>query len=177
MEQTDEEIVDIARTVNKEAYGELIKRYERKLTRYINYLTNNKEQTEDILQETFTKGYVNLNSFKIDKKFSSWIYRIAHNETMNTINKNKKLVLDFDFGFLESEENLEKSFEKEEMAKGVRECLERLPLKYREILSLHYLEDKPYSEIGDILRMSTGTVGTRIRRGKKLLRKICQKLK
>jgi len=66
----------------------LIKRYEAKLSRYIRRIAGlNKEDTEDILQEVFIKVYQNLNSFDKDLKFSSWIYRITHNEVIDSYRK------------------------------------------------------------------------------------------
>ncbi|MDD5681357.1 MAG: sigma-70 family RNA polymerase sigma factor, partial [Candidatus Omnitrophica bacterium] len=82
--------MEIVRTKNKEVYAEIIKRYQTKLIRYATYITNDGSMGADAVQESFTKAYVNLNSFNIKKKFSSWIYRIVHNETMNIINKQKR---------------------------------------------------------------------------------------
>lgn len=170
---TDEQLVNLVRTENKELYTELVNRYENKLERYISYLTNKEEWINDILQETFIKAYENLNGFDINKKFSSWIYRIAHNETINRISKEKRVVTGIDLTLIEElfqfqpEEEYEKEITKNLVSKG----LNALPLKYKEVMTLFFLEDKKYDEISDILRMSTGTVGTRINRGKKLLYK------
>ena len=62
---------------------------------------------------------------------------------------------------------------KEELVANTRECLDKMDLIYREPLSLYYLEDKSYEEIGDILRLPMGTVATRINRAKVIMRKIC----
>ena len=172
---TDEKVVEFTRTKNKEAYAEIIKRYQDKLMRYAKYLLNDNEKAADVVQESFIKAYVNLNSFNSKKKFSSWIYRIVHNQAINLIDKRKREIplldnIDFDSGI-----NIEEEYKKKEIAKIVKECLNRMPVLYKEPLSLYFLEDKSYNEISDILRIPIGTVGTRINRAKVLMKKICLK--
>ena len=142
---------------------------------YANYLLNDNEKAADVVQESFIKAYVNLNSFNSKKKFSSWIYRIVHNQAINLIDKRKREIplldnIDFDSGI-----NIEEEYKKKEIAKIVKECLNRMPVLYKEPLSLYFLEDKSYNEISDILRIPIGTVGTRINRAKVLMKKICLK--
>ena len=89
---TDEEIVRITREEDKEVYTHLVRRYEDKLLRYIKRYIKNEDTSEDVLQTTFIKAYENLNGFDIKKKFSSWIYRIAHNEALNKLKKELFLI-------------------------------------------------------------------------------------
>lgn len=174
---TDEELVKIIRSENKELYSEIVKKYQGKLFRYANNIVRDESRTTDIVQQTFIKAFINLNGFDISKSFSSWIYRIAHNEAMNLIKKYKKeisLSPDFD---IQSLDNVEDEYTKEEVTIEVKKCLKNIPLLYSEPLSLYYLEDKSYEEVGDILRLPVGTVGTRINRAKALMKKICKKNK
>lgn len=174
---TDEQLVSVVRTKDKEAYSEIIKRYEHKLIRYITYLIGDKDKAVDIVQNTFIKVFINLNSFNLKKKFSSWIYRIAHNEGVNIIKKNKMQVQwNEDFDYAENI-NLEDSLIQKELKLKANYCLNKMPLIYREPLSLFFLEEKSYEEITDILRIPMGTVGTRINRAKILMKKICQNQK
>jgi len=172
---SDEKVVEIVRTDNKEIYAEIIKRYQTKLMRYALYLINDEHQAADVVQDSFIKAYVNLQSFDLKKKFSSWIYRIVHNEAMNMIKKSKKevpILDDFDFS---SEEDVLKDFEQKEIIIKVTKCLNEIPLLYSEPLSLYYLDEKSYEDISDILRIPMGTVATRINRAKVLIKNICQK--
>ena len=73
--------------------------------------------------------------------------------------------------------NIEDEFIKTELKKTTHDCLKQLPIKYREPLSLYFLEEKTYEEISDIIRMPINTVGTHIYRAKILMKKICKKLK
>lgn len=172
---SDEKVVEIVRTKNKEVYAEIIKRYQTKLIRYATYITNDGSMGADAVQESFTKAYVNLNGFNIKKKFSSWIYRIVHNETMNIINKQKRQQPIDEMTDIDSEINLEDEFIKNELIHHAHKCLNKISIIYKEPLSLYYLEEKSYEEISDILRIPIGTVGTRINRAKGLMKKICQK--
>lgn len=176
-ELSDEEVIKLVREDNKELYADIIKRYQDKLMRYAVYLTQEESKASDIVQDSFIKAYINLNSFDLRKKFSSWIYRIVHNEAMNAIRKDKNnFVLDGKIDF-DSGTDLEDSLIRKELKEHAQWCLSQLPVMYREPLSLFFLEEKSYEEISDILRIPTGTVGTRISRAKAMLKKICQKIK
>ena len=183
--KSDLELVQLS-LENKENFYYLIKRYEHKIFCYISRLTNvSQEESEDILQDIFIKVYRNLNGFNQNFKFSSWIYRIAHNEIINHYHKNKsrlemvslnldnndvynldKSISDTDdvYNYLISKENADK----------IREVLAKLPNKYREVLILHYLDEKKYDEISDILCKPPGTVATLINRAKSKFKKIAK---
>lgn len=173
---SDEELASFVREKDKELYGEIIRRYQEKLLRYVEKIVRDEHIAQDAVQEAFIKAYVNLNSFNTNKKFSSWIYRISHNEAINLIKKEKKKVsLGKNKWMSEMIEDknvdIEKEFERKELIKTVRKLLKRLPVKYRSPITLFYLEEKSYEEISDILRIPVGTVGTRINRGKKIIAK------
>ncbi len=176
---SDEELVGLVRSEDQELYRELVGRYQSKLLRYANYLVHDEAPAADVVQEAFIKAFVNLKGFNAKKKFSSWIYRIVHNEAINYLKRSKRITPLSGHQWLEgkikSDTDLENDFLKKEKEENVRRNLEKLPLKYRELLVLHYFEEKSYEEISDILRMPMGTVGTRIKRGKKLLREVLEK--
>lgn len=163
--------------VNPDSFALIIERYEKKLLRYLSYFVGvDKSQAEDILQETMIKVYRNLNGFNPNLSFSSWIYRIAHNEALNFIRKNKKqasISLDAEdednlalLKVLASEENIPAEAAQKEMAGKVREILTLLREDFREMLILRYLEGYDYQEISDILKKPLGTVGVMIGRAK-----------
>ncbi len=172
---SDEKLVEIICYKDKEVFSEIIKRYQNKIFNYVNYLTQDQEKTKEIVQETFIKCYINLNGFNIKKKFSSWLYRIAHNETMNFFNKNKKQISLNEKINLSDDYNIEEELVKKEIKKNLEKCLEKLPIIYKETIILYYLEERSYEEISDILKIPIGTVSVRINRSKSLLKKICQK--
>lgn len=173
---TDEQVADYVRTKDPEAYHEIMTRYQNKLIRYANYLTHDKMEAADIVQNSFIKAFVNLKGFDAKKKFSSWIYRIVHNEAMNTLVKRKKEIMIPEGMDFKAEEKTEIDFAKKEVRVIVHSCLSQMPSLYAEPLSLFFLEEKSYKEISDILWLPIGTVGTRINRAKFLMKKICQKI-
>jgi len=159
---SDEMLVEKIRSKDKNLYTHIVERYEAKLMKYAFYLINDQHKAADVVQESFIKAYINLNSFNTKKKFSSWIYRIVHNESINMIKKYKKEI------------SLDEIDAKEIIAKA-QNCLSQMPIIYSEPLALYYLEEKSYEEISDILRIPMGTVATRINRAKIIMKLICQK--
>ncbi len=85
----DEDLVVFVREKDKEAYGFIVDRYEKRIFYYINRLINNPEEAKNLTQQTLVNAYVNIYSFDKNKKFSSWIYRIAHNLAVNWLKKKK----------------------------------------------------------------------------------------
>lgn len=170
---TDEQLIKYIRDQDNQKYAEIITRYKTKLMRYAVYLTRDESKASDVVQEAFIKAYININSFNLDNKFSSWIYRIVHNEAMTVLRKTQNHIsmledFDWDCGI-----NIEDEFIKKELQAHANECLTKIPIIYREPLSLYFLENRSYEEISDILRIPIGTVGTRINRAKAIMKKIC----
>lgn len=172
---TDEAIVELVCRDNQEHYAQLVTRYQQPLLRYVYNLIHNEAVAQDVVQETFIKAFVNLNGFDARKKFSSWIYRIAHNEAMNAVKKYRKEVRLPETFEIPSELNLEDVFSRQETVDRVQQCLSALPIRYAEPLLLRYVDEQSYDEISYILRIPQNTVSSRISRGKKLLHRICQR--
>lgn len=169
---SDEKVVEIVIKKDKQAYEELVGRYEKKLLRYAKRLIGNEHDADDIVQDSFIKAYVNLKGFDTKRRFSSWIYRIVHNEAINKI-KSKKRFLSLEFPSFSkklsyTEDHIEK-MNKKSIKKLINKSLSKLDIKYKDPLVLYFLEEKSYEEISDILRIPLNTVGTRISRGKKML--------
>ncbi len=162
------------------AYKYIIDRYEKRLLRYIQrILFISKEDAEDILQEVFIKAYKNINGYDSRYSFSSWIYRIAHNEAVSFLRKRKSSVQGYQdmdvFDNLPSDESIEDNFISELRNKEVKNILKMLEPKYREVLILRYFEDMEYNEISDILHTSVGNVSSLINRGKKRFKVLVEK--
>lgn len=175
---TDAELV--AHTLRvPDVFAYLIERYEEKLGRYIRRLgIKTSEDIEDILQEIFIKVYKNLNAFDTGMAFSSWIYRIAHNEAVSFYRKQNvrpegHLVTESDEVLLwqpaQDTASADALFDKNIDASLLRQALLALPSKYQDPIILRFFEYKEYDEISDILKIPTSSVGTLIHRGKKLL--------
>lgn len=180
---SDEEVVKLT-LKDKHMFGILIERYEPKLKRYIARLgVRNPDDQLDVMQEVFLKVYRNLNGFDTKLSFSSWIYRIAHNEAISwyrklSVRPEGHLVADGDeiLSFIsQKEESADKVFDAKLDAKEVNEALLKIDDKYRQVIILRYFEHKEYDEIADILKMPVGSVGTLLHRGKKQLQNVLKK--
>lgn len=173
--KTDEAIVAQIIAGDIDAFEEIMTRYEDKLTRYVIYLIRHQTTVEDVVQETFIKAYQNLHNFNPKYKFSSWIYRIAHNEAINAVRK-LRFVSDKEIDDLPDvyDQKVGEIIDQKLRQKQVRLCLNQLSQKYREVVQLVYLENMKYEEVGQILQIPTSTVGVRLARAKNQLKKICE---
>lgn len=179
-EKTDIELVGLSLS-DPNYFLFLTKRYEEKLLRYIMRISKfSRPDAEDVLQEVFIKTYYNLNGFDKELQFSSWIYRIAHNEAVSAIRK-KAVRPSIAFEV----EDLIKFGDSFDMTKEMDNALDRkmidvalskLDEKYRDVLVLRFLDEKDYVEIADILKKPVSTVGNLILRGKKLFKEEYEKL-
>lgn len=176
---SDEDVVKLVQGGKKELYREIVIRYETKLLRYATYLLRDEDEAADVVQSAFVKAYINLQGFNTKKKFSSWIYRIVHNEAINAIKKKHKEISlddnDWVKNIADDQESAEEEISREQAQEVLRQHLADMPVTYSEPLELFYIEEKSYEEISDILHLPMGTVGTRISRGKKALKKIYEK--
>lgn len=182
-ELRDEEVVQMTLT-DPNQYGILMERYEAKLKRYIARLgVRNLDDQLDVLQEIFLKAYRNLNGFDTTLSFSSWMYRIAHNEAISFYRKKHvrpegHLVSDGEevLEFLSSKEaGPEVTFDQTVNATELAQALAAIDEKYREPIILRFFEHKEYDEISDILEIPIGSVGTLLHRGKKQLASVLNK--
>lgn len=172
--KTDEELARLA-AGDPHAFVPLVKRYEARLLAYIRRISGfQKEDAEDILQEAFMDAYRHIADFDSALKFSSWMYRIAHNRTISSFRKKRARMSDVsiddeEMGFerlLATKEEGSAFVERVLTVQAVKQVLDKLPERDREVLVLAYLEEKSYEEISDILQAPMGTVGTWIRRAK-----------
>ena len=174
--KTDEQIV-VLTLKNQDYYLCLMKRYEAKLLNYILKISNvSREDGEDILQEVFIKAYQNLNDFDLNYKFSNWIYSIAYNATISAFRKKKVRPQTVSWedkdlnNILESTLDVENTSLQKLTYKQILKIINRLPLKYKDVLILKFMEGKDYREISDILHKPMGTIATLINRAKKSLK-------
>jgi RNA polymerase sigma-70 factor (ECF subfamily) len=178
---TDEELAE--RSVSDTVFfGELIERYNATLLRYVMRRSHaTKEDAEDIVQNSFIKMYRNINDFDYNLKFSSWAYRITHNELIDWYRKQKSrpqlVVSDKDedvFASIAGDMNIEKEAIQKETKKEIESVIKTLDPKYQEVVMLRFFEDKSYDEISDILQIPAGTVAIRLSRAKKVLQSALQ---
>ncbi|KKQ30012.1 MAG: RNA polymerase sigma-70 factor, ECF subfamily [Candidatus Shapirobacteria bacterium GW2011_GWF2_37_20] len=163
----------------------LMKRYEDKLTNYVRRFTYlSDDDIADVVQESFINTYQHLNDCDCNLKFSSWLYRIVHNQAINFIKKNKQSLkiemIDNDDEFVDwlvADTDIEKETITKHFNDYVTTILEKLKPDYKEVLILKFFEDKDYQEISDILQKPMGTVATLLSRAKIQFKEIYEKEK
>ncbi|HOG37750.1 MAG TPA: sigma-70 family RNA polymerase sigma factor [Candidatus Woesebacteria bacterium] len=169
----DQQLVHLSLT-DSQYFLCLMQRYETKLTAYLNrfvYLPS--EDIADIIQESFINTYRHLGDYNPKLKFSSWLYRIVHNQAVNFLKKSRLTrQINFDpedddfTSSLIAAVNIEQETVNQHFRRHVKTILQQLKPQYREVLVLKYFEDKDYHEISDILQKPMGTVATLISRAK-----------
>ena len=177
--KSDQELV--AATLNdRHSFALIVERYQAPLKRYIIRLgCADRCDVEDVLQEVFLKCYVHLNDYDSSLKFSSWLYRITHNETMSLFRKKRvrpvTMTTEEDlklFDNIPEKTDFLNDLIRESDAKNLHSALVSINEKYRTVIVLRFFEEKSYTEISDILQIPEGTVATYINRGKKELNEI-----
>lgn len=169
---TDEQIVERARVGDREAFGEIVRRWERKIFALAYGILGSPEDARDATQETFIAAYRNLQGFRGDAKVSSWLHRIAVNQC---ISRQRKARVRHETG-LEDERDAEgerflataehaspaKSAERREAAEAVRRAVAALPPELREVVLMKEFEELTFQEIADALEIPLSTVKSRL---------------
>jgi RNA polymerase sigma-70 factor (ECF subfamily) len=178
----ESELVAKARTGDLEAFNALIKRYERKIYRLAKHITQNDEDAEDVLQETFLKAYEHLKDFQGQSKFYTWIVRIGVNESLMKLRKRRSdrtVPLDEPVDTGEDtvareiavwEENPEQRYSREEMGKILDEAVDTLRPAFRTVFVLRDIEELSTEETAEALKISVPAVKSRLLRARLQLR-------
>lgn len=170
---TDEEIIKQIQGGDKDKYGEIIDRYQKRIAGFVRKMIGRQDEIEDLVENTLISAYENIQSFNLKQKFDNWILRIAHNKTVDFIKKKKPTYLAEEWEDIKSDEMMIEEMEiKKENKYRILKALDKLELKYREVLILYYFEEKSYEEISDILKTTVGNVGIMIKRAKEKLKKL-----
>ncbi len=173
---SDQELVALSLS-DSANFAYLITRYKERFFCYLKRLSGlDNDRIEDVIQDSFIKIYYHLNDFDAKLKFSSWAYRIVHNQAMDDLRRrhNRDLPLLDDFDVADTSDlcsDIDKILEKEKIALVINGLEE----KYRQVLILRYLENLDYQEISDILEKPLGTVSTLIKRAKERFKNNYQK--
>jgi RNA polymerase sigma-70 factor, ECF subfamily len=167
---TDQELVKLSLNGDLLAFEEIVNRYQQPLLRYtFRLLNNNWQDSEDAVSETFLKIYKYLNSYNDNWKFSSWLYRIAHNQAVNIIkSKSGLFFIDLDNFRFTSQSKEESNLQKEEL----ENVLQKLKIEDRNLLILFYIEEMSLNQIGEILQLNPNTVAKKLSRARAKAKKI-----
>lgn len=176
---TDEQLVELAVKENPDAFGEIVKRWERKIFALCFGMLSREDEAKDAAQETFIAAYRNLSKFRGDAKVSSWLHRIAVNQCLTT----KRRAKTRSESFLDDEANSDekvfvaaahlspsKMTEQNERLQFVRQAVNSLPVDLREVVVMKEFEEMTFQEISDTLSLPLSTVKSRLYTALKQLR-------
>ena len=185
--QLDEDQVLIKKTLrgDRKAFEELMSKYEKKIFSFVVRMVRNEETAVDLTQDFFFKIFTVLDKYNYEYKFSTWAYRICYNLVIDHIRKNQAQVDSLDDESVTSRDLLEsdnvsredgfKALARAETRDYIWNVVDQIPLKFRELILLRYIQDLKYEEIAEITALPVGTVKNRIFKAKEILKKEMEK--
>jgi RNA polymerase sigma-70 factor (ECF subfamily) len=178
----DAALIERAAGGDEQAFRLIVEKYSRALRFHITRMVRDKEIIDDLIQEIFLKAFSNLGSYNTSFAFSTWLYRIATNHTIDHLRKKKLKTLSIDEPVqskdgemqIEIADNSTRADElilNKQRDKIILDALETLPSKYRMVIEMRHMEEKSYQEISEELDLPLGTVKAHIFRARELLYK------
>ncbi|MEP6903408.1 MAG: sigma-70 family RNA polymerase sigma factor [Actinomycetota bacterium] len=178
---TDIELIAKAIGGREDSFEELVRRYQRPITNYVFRMLNDYDSSLDVTQEVFIKVYNSLQKYSSEYKFSTWLYRIAHNaaidfirrrapneQSIETENKDGAYQLQIE----SPNPNPEQERERSEWRTEIESVVKCLPSVYRELILLRHAQDLSYDEIAEVTNLPLGTVKNRLFRAREMMRDI-----
>ena len=184
---TDQEVVAWAREGHERAYRELVRRYQRPVFSLVYRMLRDRERAEDLSQETFVKVLNALHSYRPEYKFSSWIFKIANNATIDHLRRKELDTLSLDgapdavtserqegtsLQLADANESPLQELEARELGGQIERAIAQLRPEYRSCILLRHVEGRAYEEIAEMLDLPLGTVKTYIHRARTELREL-----
>lgn len=178
----DDRLVAAAVKGDQEAYRQLLGKYQKPLYYHIAKMVKEHEQVEDLIQEAFVKAFDNLQSYNTSYAFSTWLYRIATNHTIDFLRKKKLKTMSIHEPVATKDGEVTMQLPAEDVAtdrnlirkqrqKIIRNAIRQLPDKYRQVIEMRHLEELSYQEISEQLDLPLGTVKAHIFRAREMLYK------
>lgn len=182
MKEQELALIQEALNGSQKAYTELTERHKTAVFHIIFKIVKDAETANDLAQETFMKAFASLASYRSEYRFSTWLYKIAANCSIDFLRKKRINALSLDQQ-LETKDgsvtlevpdhsfNPEQELVRKQQRFSIEEAIQSLPDKYREVIIYRHKDDKSYEEIADLLDIPVGTVKARIFRARELLKK------
>ena len=170
----DQHYINLIINGDTNAFAILVDRYKDLVYTLALRMMKNREEAEEVSQDTFIKAYKSINRFKGDSKFSTWIYRIAYNTSLDRLKKNKKHFNDVPIDeYTEHQvktiDNALSQLENEERNQAIQKCITQLPSDDAFILTLYYFEEQTLDEISKVIGLTPNNVKVKLFRSRKKL--------
>lgn len=178
---TDVELIENSIRGREDNFEELVRRYQRPITGYVYRMLNNYDASLDVTQEVFIKVYNSLARYSSEYKFSTWLYRIAHNAAIDYMRRNsvnqqsieaENADGTYQLQFESPQPNPEQMRERSEWRTEIESVIKCLPTGYRELIVLRHTQDLSYDEIAEVTNLPLGTVKNRLFRAREMMREI-----
>jgi RNA polymerase sigma-70 factor (ECF subfamily) len=181
----DTEVVELAQKGKEAAYRELLKRYERPVFSLVFRMVRDRETAEDLSQETFVRVLENIDRYSPEFKFSSWLFKIANNLTIDFLRRRRVNTISIEgapdavtaesakatsIALASGDESPLAELESKELGLAIERAIGNLRPEYRACIILRHVEDRSYEEIAEIVKLPLGTVKTYIHRARHELR-------
>ena len=175
-EVNDDQLIAQTLEGNRDAFGELVTKYQVRLYNTMIQIVGSTEDAYDVTQDAFLQAYLRLDTFRRSSKFYTWLYRIAFNVAVGMRRRHRShrmaesLQMELHDRLLDRENRPEENLISQENIKTVRDAVERLEHEFRSVVILRELEEFSYEEIAEILEIPIGTVRSRLHRARMLIR-------
>lgn len=170
----DQHYINLVISGDTNAFSVLVDRYKDLVYTLTLRMLKNREEAEEVSQDTFIKVYKSLNKFKGDSKFSTWIYKIAYNSCLDRLKKNKKFFNDvpideFTEHQIKTIDNALHHLEEKEREQAIQDCIALLPSDDAFLLTLYYFEEQSLDEISKAMNLAPNNVKVKLFRSRKKL--------
>lgn len=177
---TDEQLIERFQNGDMYAFDLIVKRYKDQLINFVYHFLGDRIDAEDVVQETFLRVYKNKHLYRNIAKFSTWIYTIAGNLAKTELRRRKRRRLmsisqmgfdSRDYDIADEDPTPDKSVDGKMKEETIRNEIDQLPIRFKEVVVLRDIQEFSYEEISDILDIPIGTVKSRVNRGRSRLQK------
>lgn len=169
-----DELVERAKTGDRTAFSRIVNMMLNKVTALTLKMTGDRDAALDLAQDTFVSAWSNLEGFKGESKFESWIYRIAVNKSLNYIKSEKRKVADYSFENMTDSNTPEIELKRKELKKLVLNFMSGLPTEQRSVFELRFYKQQTFNEISETTGKALGTVKTLYREAVKKLKTVSE---
>ncbi len=180
--EKERELIESALAGNQQAYRELFDAHRGAVNYIVSQIVRSPEEVKDLVQETFIKAFSSLKSYRFEFRFSTWLYKIAANNSIDHLRKRKLNSYSLDrpietkkgqvaVELPDYRHNPERDYRYKITKKTIKEAIDSLPPKYKEVIALRHQQNLSYEDIADYLQLPLGTIKARIFRARELLKK------
>jgi len=188
VKEEDEILIREALAGNQKAFKLLLNKHREAIYHVILKIVHNQEEARDLVQETFMKAFGSLSTYNSEYRFTTWLYKIAANSSIDYLRRKKIDSLSLDRPLETKDGNVgieladwtynpEMDLDSKQKVLSINQAIDSLPQKYREVILYRHKQDKSYEQIAEILGIPVGTVKARIFRARELLKKKLKSLR